>query len=235
MNIEIISKEEVGKVGKCKWTKDSIIEKVCEWHNKYNKTPSTSDLNNDPTLPDQHTMSKHFGSLYEMLDECGLPYPCRKKSDLKKRFEKYVERTCHPKGCHIWKGAIFNDTGYGRIQVDGKSEPAHRIAYIIYHGNIPDGKWVLHRCDNRLCVNDDHLFLGTQKDNIDDMVSKGRQQRGENHYGAKLTDSQILQIRNEYSKGNIGQKELAEKYNVSIGLISMIVNFKLRVLDTRIK
>lgn len=235
MNIETIPKEEVVRIGKCKWTKDNIIEKVCDWYNKYNKTPNTSDLNNDSTLPDQHTMSKHFGSLYEMLNECGLSYPGKKKTDLKMRFEKYVERIRHPEGCHIWKGAIFDDTGYGRINVDGKSEPAHRIAYIIDHGNIPEGKFILHRCDNRLCVNSDHLFLGTHEDNMHDMVRKGRQQRGENHYNAKLTDDQISQIRNEYSKGNIYQKTLAEKYNVSIGLISLIVNLKLRVSDTKIK
>ena len=229
MNIEILSKEEVVRVGKCKWTKDSIIEKVCDWYNKNNRPPNADELNNDPTLPDYHSMSRHFDGLYEMLDACELPYPDRTKTDLKERFEKYVERTSHPKGCHIWKGAIFNDSGYGRIQVDGKSELAHRIAYIIYHENIPDGKFVLHRCDNRLCVNDDHLFIGTHQDNMDDMVSKGRQQKGEDRYNIKLADSQINHIRIEYSKGNICEKELAEKYNVSVGLISMIVNYKYRV------
>jgi hypothetical protein len=108
--------------------------------------------------------------------------------------------------CWEWIGGcdVF---GYGQITVAGKNEKAHRLAYKLTHGFIPEGKWVLHRCDNPRCVNEAHLFLGTHSDNMADMVAKGRASnggrgpRGETHPLARLTESQVRGIRSRCAAG----------------------------------
>lgn len=101
-------------------------------------------------------------------------------------------------GCFLWTGAI-NSGGYGSIHRDGKSTSASRYIYEQTFGTIPDGLHVCHVCDNRLCVNPTHLFLGTAKDNVLDCKKKGRLNRtgprGERQQCAKLTVQDVLWIR----------------------------------------
>lgn len=82
-------------------------------------------------------------------------------------------------GCHLWLGVVDND--YGRLKEGNRWIRAHRRAWTLRHGPIPDGMLVLHRCDNTLCVNPDHLFLGTNAQNIADRNRKGRQAKGALH------------------------------------------------------
>lgn len=99
-------------------------------------------------------------------------------------------------GCHVWNGSISTQ-GYGRFAWAGKARQAHRMAWIFYNGEIPDGLCILHRCDNRRCVNPDHLFLGTYLDNVRDMLAKGRHVHfvGEATPSAKLTREAVAEIR----------------------------------------
>ena len=76
-------------------------------------------------------------------------------------------------GCLLWTGAA-KPSGYGNINVDGRTESTHRAAYMAFNGEIPHGMVVCHHCDTPACVNPDHLFIGTQKDNLSDMDAKGR-------------------------------------------------------------
>lgn len=102
---------------------------------------------------------------------------------------------------------------------------AHRYSYLLAHGEIPDEMWVLHRCDNRLCVNPAHLFLGTSADNVADKVAKGRQAKGEDSPLAILTEGKVREIRSLYPE--VSSSKLSAMYGVSHTTICRILNGKL--------
>lgn len=114
-------------------------------------------------------------------------------------------------GCFVWISAI-NEWGYGRFELNGKNMHAHRIAWTLIRGPIPNGLQVLHSCDSPPCCNVDHLFLGTNADNTADKVSKGRQSsmKGEAHPKAKLTVEQVKIIRSSTKT----TAELAKEFGI---------------------
>lgn len=124
-------------------------------------------------------------------------------------------------GCHEWTGSR-NRKGYGQMRVNKRGILAHRFSWVAAHGLIPNGLFVLHRCDNRSCVNIDHLFLGTAKDNTADMISKGRQRsanmKGEANPASKLT---VAEVRNIFFDTR-PQRKVAAEYGVSQIIISKI-------------
>jgi ribosome-binding protein aMBF1 (putative translation factor) len=110
----------------------------------------------------------------------------------------------------------------------GRTYRAHRIAWELTKGQIPDGAVICHRCDNPRCCNPDHLFVGTKADNSADMTSKGRHRtdprQGEKHGMHKLTEGVVLQIRDAYAAGGATQTALAERFGMSVSQINNIVN-----------
>lgn len=156
-----------------------------------------------------------------------LPDIC-KPVPLEERFWKYVAKT---DGCWLWTGGVFW-SGYGRTTVKGKHMLAHRAAYLLTHSSVPEDMMVCHDCDKfyppgdityRRCVRPDHLFLGTGKDNQQDMTRKGRGRIGEKAGSAKLTEAQVVEIRRRYKVGGISQEKLGKEYGVNQTLIGFIV------------
>lgn len=134
--------------------------------------------------------------------------------------------------CHYWIGGLGRKNGYGCFKVREKGNrantkqfKAHRLMYLFYKGDIGD-KHVLHSCDNPMCVNPEHLFLGTHQDNMKDMASKGRAWHGSKHKNAKLRPDQIIEIRNLYQSGAYTTRGLGKKYGVDSKHIHNIVTFK---------
>jgi len=133
--------------------------------------------------------------------------------------------------CWEWKASFFRGNGYGLFWYNGKKISAHRFSYFIHNGEIPNGLYVCHHCDNHKCVNPKHLFLGTALDNERDKMSKSRQasgkkngQAGTKAWSNKLSEKDIIDIRNIYASKQMSQKDLSIKYGVANGTISRIVN-----------
>lgn len=124
-------------------------------------------------------------------------------------------------GCLEWTGFVQR---YGRIFYNGKSHLAHRVAWEITYGEIPENLVVCHHCDNPKCVNPKHLFIGTQTDNVADRERKGRNivQKGEKCGTAKLTEEQVKEI----LKSKLSLTKCAKLYGVTPQAISMIRNRK---------
>lgn len=128
----------------------------------------------------------------------------------------------------------MNRAGYGRFKLNGRMQKAHRVSWKLYKGPILQGEGyhgtcVCHRCDNPGCVNPEHLELGTHADNMDDMVDKGRQAKpkGEDNTKAKLTESQVREIRRLAEDGSLLQKEIGKMFGVSNGTVSDIKTRKI--------
>lgn len=102
-------------------------------------------------------------------------------------------RLLGPTGCLEWTRSK-NDRGYGKIRARGRLMYAHRLSYELAIGPVPTELMVLHRCDNRCCINPDHLFLGTHQENMDDRDAKARQCRGEAHGRHKITEADAIEI-----------------------------------------
>ncbi len=149
------------------------------------------------------------------------------------RYEiRFKEKVGKPdnNNCMNWLGSI-NSHGYGNTWYNGKVVGSHIVAYILAYGKIPKDKWVLHKCDNKRCVNKDHLFLGSRQDNINDMINKYGSEKisnyGEKNGNSKLTEKDIDEIRNIYVTDKMSMDKIAENYNVSKTNISDIINNKI--------
>lgn len=131
--------------------------------------------------------------------------------------------------CWLWTGYIGRE-GYGYFQFSTKNaRKAHRVSWELANGPLPPGAGyhgtcVLHRCDVRHCVNPAHLFLGSNADNMADMVAKGRAKRGEAHFWAKLTEAAAREIIVRYAGGGESHRSLAAKYGVTKSTITNVLS-----------
>ena len=144
-------------------------------------------------------------------------------NSLQARFEQL----CMPEpntGCWLWLGALSAER-YGCMSINGRSTKANRVAWLLYRSEIPNDLCVLHRCDVPLCVNPDHLFLGTQIDNISDRDRKLRHRalQGELHGNAKLSETDVLEIRRLAKERSVPQKQIAARFGIHVGTVESIV------------
>lgn len=158
---------------------------------------------------------------------CGLS--CRRKwnknpenkiDQLKQLLDKYTIK--NENNCWGWKGPLY-PAGYGQTWFMGKQTPASRSSWIVNNGLIKSKQWVLHKCDNPPCTNPDHLFLGTCKDNVQDMIRKGRKYipKGSEVHFAKLTEEKVSEIK-ELLKNKFTLEYISEKFGISISTVSGI-------------
>lgn len=140
--------------------------------------------------------------------------------NVKDRFLQYVNKT---DTCWFWTGC--KSAGYGAFRLKGKNIRSHRLSYELHKGEIPKGLCVCHSCDNRVCVNPDHLWLGTHLDNQKDCTKKGRR-NSENNRSAKLSWVDVHKIRKLYADKKHNGVELSKMFGVTHSRIYSLINFR---------
>lgn len=147
-------------------------------------------------------------------------------------LDRFLARVRFTNGCWIWIGRRTGScNNYGVITFQGNHVLAHRMSWILKNGPIPDGINICHKCDNGLCVRPDHLFPGTQLDNMRDCIAKGRDRKavGERQGHSKLTEKQVFKIRKLLSLGRFSQRQIGKMFNVTktaIGFINTRTNWR---------
>ena len=129
--------------------------------------------------------------------------------------------------CWIWTGTP-GAWGYGQVHWEGSSKRAHRLSYMVFIRTIPEGLHCLHHCDNRLCINPTHLYLGTNQDNNDDMMRRGRHKSGGSTGNWSLNEQQAGEIKFLALEGHLTQRDIAEMYGTSQEYVSEIMLGKSR-------
>lgn len=151
--------------------------------------------------------------------------------DIKERFLSHISKA----NCWIWTAAK-GKSGYGRFKINGKLVLPHRFSYECFIGCIPKGYNVCHRCDNRLCVNPEHLFIATQSTNMKDCYTKGRSKInkewkfGEENPNAKLSNTQVKDIKQLLNNKDLKRKDIAEKFCISDRHLRDIARNKFRTM-----
>lgn len=137
-----------------------------------------------------------------------------------------------PEDCWPWTSMVFNDgDGYGQVKLSCGSKVkhvrhryrAHRVSYFLTHGNLPDDLLVCHTCDNPICINPKHLFLGTGPQNVQDRTNKKRDAKGEGHGMHKLTEEQVKELRFLRESKGLSYRALGERFGVSTTHAGFIV------------
>lgn len=136
------------------------------------------------------------------------------------RFWSKVDVAISDGQCWPWRAHVAAD-GYGKFRADGVTFQAHRIAWQVANGRDPGPLVIRHKCDNRQCCNPQHLEVGTQVENMADMVARGRSARGEANSHAVLTEADVMAIRARIAAGEMNT-EIARDYPITHSMVSRI-------------
>jgi predicted XRE-type DNA-binding protein len=143
---------------------------------------------------------------------------CRRNLPIEQKIEEHI---ISKDNC--WITDLSSPNGYPRITDNNrKTRKVSRIMFELHYGNIPKGMLVCHKCDNKACINPEHLFLGSHKDNMADMVKKNRQAKGSNQGSSKLSEEQVLEIKCLLAEGKLTQKQIAKLFGVCQAHVSAI-------------
>lgn len=126
-------------------------------------------------------------------------------------------------GCIEWQSTMHRN-GYGKFWYEGETQLAHRVCHVLFKGPIPEGLHVLHKCDNRKCVNPEHLYAGTPRENVIDKIERFQ---GTYHGMAKMSFEEVQEARELYKTG-LSQQKIADKYGVCQTTISCYILGKIR-------
>lgn len=217
---QLLSQKEVGKkIG----MSQALVSKILSDHNVESFNVAVlrgkkrkAAILSYPELTNEE-LSKKLGLCRDHVSELrkGTIYNSIKFETLEDKFWRRFE-VAGKDDCWEWQGTK-DPHGYGSISKNNRTFYAHRISYEINVGEIPEGIFVLHSCDNPSCVNPKHLFLGTQADNVADRDKKGRQVRGERVKGSKLTEKKVIRMRDLRKKHgkDMPYRVIGKKFNVS--------------------
>lgn len=158
----------------------------------------------------------YYGSSVRRSKSCGCKHGQTKQEYLLTR------RRITPQDCWEYTGPISSN-GYGLVVYSNRKYAAHRLAYETFVGYIPDGMFVCHICDNKQCFNPAHLFLGSPKDNSEDMASKGRAARGENNGFSKLCETEVRLMRQLCESGS-SFGEIGRMFGISRSTARQVCN-----------
>ena len=150
------------------------------------------------------------------VKSCGCLYQRTENEELERAKDIFFKHIDKNNECWEWEGAKIK--GYGVLWFGKRTFKAHRFSYLIHKGKIQAGKFICHTCDNKACVNPDHLYQGTAKDNAKDAIERNRLCCGENNYNAKLSKEQVMKIIKSKAKG----VDLALEYSVDKNTICAI-------------
>lgn len=168
--------------------------------------------------------SSQYGQRALNQKYCGTS--CKSKGKISLASELFEKRFDRTEGCWEWKGNV-NSAGYGRIAFQNKRQLAHRVAFFLAFpdkGRQLKDQCVLHKCDNRRCVNPSHLFLGSRAQNNLDKMDKQRHPKGETSHLSKLTEAQVLEIRRMFVESKMSYSELGRRFNTSRKNVKYIVD-----------
>lgn len=187
------------------------------------KACAAEALKRRPARSCEHCGAEFFVPQYQSARFCSRP--CRDRAYAPPLVERFWARVIKSEECWGWSGR--HDHGYGVLLEDGKGSKvlkAHRVSWEIHNGPIPIDLLVCHRCDNPPCTNPAHLFLGTNADNMADKAMKGRAVPKVGTAGRRLSDAQVIEIRQRYAAGTVSMRRLGLEYGIGQPTVWAIVN-----------